>query len=62
MDFFRWNPDRAKRQGAEVKPAVESRTQVAVNSEGKTVEAVKGVKEPLKQILTEQAVFRALAK
>lgn len=49
MDFFRWNPDRAKRQGAEVKPAVESRTQVAVNSEGKTVEAVKGVKEPLKQ-------------
>ena len=41
MDFFRWNPDRAKRQGAEVKPAVESRTQVAVNSEGKTVEAVK---------------------
>ena len=48
MDFFRWNPDRAKRQG-EVNPAVESRTQVAVNSEGKTVEAVKGVKEPLKQ-------------
>ncbi len=36
-------------RGAEVKPAVESRTQVAVNSEGKTVEAVKGVKEPLKQ-------------
>ena len=25
------------------------RSQVAVNSEGKTVEAVKGVKEPLKQ-------------
>ena len=49
MDFFRWNPDRAKRQGGEIKPAVESRTQVAVNSEGKTVEAVKGVKEPLKQ-------------
>lgn len=49
MDFFKWNPDKAKRQGAEVKPANESRTQVAVNSEGKTVEAVKGVKEPLKQ-------------
>ncbi len=32
-----------------VKPAAESRTQVAVNSEGKTVEAVKNVKEPLKQ-------------
>lgn len=49
MDFYKWNPDRAKRQGAEVKPADESRTQVAVNSEGKTVEAVRGVKEPLKQ-------------
>ncbi len=49
MDFFKWNPDRAKRQGAEVTPANESRTQVAVNSEGKTAEAVKGVKEPLKQ-------------
>lgn len=49
MDFFKWNPDRAKRQGAEVKPAGESRTQVAVNSEGKTVETVKNVKEPLKQ-------------
>ena len=49
MDFFKWNPDRAKRQGAEVKPAGESRTQVAVNSEGKTVEAVKNVKEPLRQ-------------
>ncbi len=44
MDFFKWNPDRAKRQ-----PAAESRTQVAVNSDGKTVEAVKNVKEPLKQ-------------
>ncbi len=49
MDFFKWNPDRAKRQGTEVKPAAESRTQVAVNSDGKTVEAVKNVKEPLKQ-------------
>lgn len=49
IDFFKWNPDRAKRQGAEVKPAAESRTQVAINSESKTVEAVKGVKEPLKQ-------------
>ena len=49
MDFFKWNPDRAKRQGAEVTPANESLTQVAVNSEVKTAEAVKGVKEPLKQ-------------
>ena len=49
MDFFKWNPDRSKKQGTEVKPANESRTQVAANSEGKTTEAVKGVKEPLKQ-------------
>ena len=49
LDFFKWNPDYAKKQGATVKPAAESKTQVAVNSEGKTVEAVKGVKEPLKQ-------------
>lgn len=49
MDFFKWDPDKAKRQGAAVKPANESRTQVAVNSEGKGVEAVKGIKEPLKQ-------------
>ncbi len=49
MDFFKWNPDRAKRQDAEVTAAAESRTQVAANSEGKTVKTVKGVKEPLKQ-------------
>lgn len=34
LDFFKWNPDKAKKQGAEVKPANESKTQVAVNSEG----------------------------
>lgn len=49
MDFFKWNPDHVKRQGVEMKPAGESRTQVAVNSEGKTVEAVKNVKESLRQ-------------
>lgn len=49
LDFFRWNPDRAQKQGAEVKPAEESKTQVAVNSQGKTNEATKNVKEPLKQ-------------
>ena len=47
--FFKWNPDYAKKQGAEVKPATESKTQVAVNSEGKTNEATKKVNEPLKQ-------------
>ena len=49
FDFFKWNPDKAKKQGAEVKPAEESKTQVAVNNEGKTNEATKNVKEPLKQ-------------
>lgn len=34
LEFFRWNPDYAKKQGAEVKP---------------TNEATKNVKEPLKQ-------------
>jgi len=49
FDFFRWNPDKVKKQGAEVKPAEESKTQVAVNNDGKTNEATKNVKEPLKQ-------------
>lgn len=48
LDFYKWNPDRAKKQGAEVKPDNASRTQVAVNSEGKTNEATKDIKEPLK--------------
>ena len=49
LDFLRWNPDRAKRQGAEIKVAEGNKTQVAVNSQGKTNEATKNVKEPLKQ-------------
>lgn len=49
LDFFRWNPDKAKKQGAEVTPDNSSKTQVAVNSEGKTNEATKDVKKPLKQ-------------
>ena len=49
LDFFKWNPDRAKKQGAEVKPAEASKTQVAVNTHGKTNEATKHSKEPLKQ-------------
>lgn len=49
LDFFKWNPDKAKKQGADVKVAEGSKTQVAVNSEGKTNEATKNVKEPLKQ-------------
>ncbi|SHE49857.1 Protein of unknown function [Mariniphaga anaerophila] len=49
FDFFRWNPDKAQKQGAKVKPAEESKTQVAVNNKGNTNELTKNVKEPLKQ-------------
>ena len=49
FDFLRWNPDKAETQGADVKVAEENKTQVAVNSQGKTDEATKNVKEPLKQ-------------
>ncbi|MDH6355866.1 hypothetical protein M2132_002216 [Dysgonomonas sp. PH5-45] len=49
LDFFKWNPDKAKKQGADVKVAEGNKTQVAVNSEGKTNEATKNVKDPLKQ-------------
>ena len=45
-DFSRANPDKA--QAKEIVPANESRTQVAVNSDGKTNEATKHQKEPLK--------------
>lgn len=46
-DFSRTNPNKA--QVKEKIPASESRTQVAVNSDGKTNEETKHVKEPLKQ-------------
>jgi hypothetical protein len=49
LDFYKFNPDKAKKQGAETTPANESKTQVSVNSEGKTNEATKKVSEPLKQ-------------
>ena len=42
------DPDKAVTQT----PASESQTQVAVNSEGKTNEQTKGVKEPLQQSQT----------
>lgn len=45
--YFKNNPDVS--QSKEVTPTSESRTQVAVNSEGKTNEATKDVKQPLKQ-------------
>ena len=46
FDFLKWNPDKS--QAKEVTPDNASRTQVAVNSEGKTNEATKNVNEPLK--------------
>lgn len=55
LDFFKWNPDKAKKQGAEVTPDNASKTQVAVNSEGKTNEATKDIKEPLKKGQTQPA-------
>ena len=53
FDFLKWNPDKS--QAKEVTPDNASRTQVAVNSEGKTNEATKHVREPLKQGQTEPA-------
>lgn len=47
LDFYKWNPDKAQTKGAEVTPDNKSKTQVAVNSEGKTNEATKHVKKPL---------------
>jgi 16S rRNA G966 N2-methylase RsmD len=46
-----WNPDRKQEQGEAkvVAVAEENKTQVAVNNEGKTNEATKHVKEPLKK-------------
>jgi hypothetical protein len=49
LDFFKWDPNKAQKQGAEVTPDNASKTQVAVNSEGKTNEATKKVDEPMKQ-------------
>ena len=43
--YKRQNPDNAQK----VAPSNESRTQVAVNSEGKTNEATKNLKEPLQK-------------
>ena len=56
FDFLKWNPDKS--QAKEVTPDNASRTQVAVNSEGKTNEATKHVKEPLKQGQTEPTALQ----
>jgi len=48
--FYKWNPDKKQGTGKEkvVAVAEEHKTQVAVNNHGKTNEATKNVKEPLK--------------
>jgi hypothetical protein len=48
-DFSFQNPDKVAEQ---VRPDEAHKTQVAVNSEGKTNEATKNVKEPLKSAQT----------
>lgn len=45
--FYRANPDVS--QATQITPVAESRTQVAVNTDGKTNEATKHLGEPLKQ-------------
>lgn len=48
--FYKWNPDKKQKtgKGKVVAVAEEHKTQVAVNNHGKTNEATKNVKEPLK--------------
>lgn len=49
LDFYKFNPDKAKEKAKEIAPTNEHKTQVAVNSEGKTNEATKNLGEPLKK-------------
>ena len=48
--FYKWNPDKKQETSKEkvVAVAEEHKTQIAVNNHGKTNEATKNVKEPLK--------------
>ena len=56
--FYKWNPDKKQDAGKEkvVAVAEEHKTQVAVNNDGKTNEATKNVKEPLKTGQTQPTV------
>ena len=51
LAFFKWNPDKSNAK--EVTPDNASKTQVDVNSEGKTNEATKKLDEPLKKDQTQ---------
>ena len=46
--FYKWNPDKSQKTGKVEAVAEEHKTQAAVNNHGKTNEATKNVKEPLK--------------
>ena len=46
--FYKWNPDKSQKNGKVEAVAEEHKTQVAVNNHGKTNEATKHDKEPLK--------------
>ena len=46
--FYKWNPDKSHKNGKVEAVAEEHKIQVAVNNHGKTNEATKSVKEPLK--------------
>lgn len=46
--FYKWNPDKSQKNVKVEAVAEEHKTQVAVNNHGKTNEATKNVKEPLK--------------
>ena len=50
LPYGQWNPDKKQETGKEkvVAVAEEHKTQIAVNNHGKTNEATKNVKEPLK--------------
>lgn len=48
LDFYKFNPDKAKEKAKEMAPTNEHKAQVAINSEGKTNEATKNLGEPLK--------------
>jgi len=48
FDFLRWNPDKVQSKAKEITPSAKFQTQVAVNAEGKTVETVKNIQQPLR--------------
>lgn len=51
--FYKWNPDKKQDNGKVEAVAEENKTQVAVNNHGKTNEATKDLKEPLKSQQTQ---------